>query len=311
MALISCPECGREVSDKANACPHCGMPLTPAATPAQPLKTAIPDAWTGTPPLNNVHADSLALQKRQAARIAAFAIGGLVLLVLMVTCSQSEQRAAPVAAPPAPPPAAPIDQAAERQRYLTNMLSDKMVASQRVWQAEQLIQKYPQSAEATQARSALPSLHELVLQDDLGRQWLYNTSSDSMSGKAVHTAHVESTNSFNFDFPYSGAQKATLRVRHHPRWGNDIMFSIDKGQILCHSFSGCPIRVRFDDEKAVTYDGTEPDDNSSEMVFLPAYATLTAKMAKAKIMRIEVNVYQQGSVVGEFNVEGFKPEKLK
>lgn len=27
MALINCPECGREVSDKANACIHCGYPI--------------------------------------------------------------------------------------------------------------------------------------------------------------------------------------------------------------------------------------------------------------------------------------------
>ena len=27
MALIKCPECGKEVSDKAEACIHCGFPL--------------------------------------------------------------------------------------------------------------------------------------------------------------------------------------------------------------------------------------------------------------------------------------------
>ena len=27
MALIKCPECGKKVSDKANACIHCGYPL--------------------------------------------------------------------------------------------------------------------------------------------------------------------------------------------------------------------------------------------------------------------------------------------
>lgn len=27
MALIQCPECGKEVSDKARKCPHCGYPL--------------------------------------------------------------------------------------------------------------------------------------------------------------------------------------------------------------------------------------------------------------------------------------------
>ena len=28
MALISCVECGKEISDRAKACPHCGVPLT-------------------------------------------------------------------------------------------------------------------------------------------------------------------------------------------------------------------------------------------------------------------------------------------
>ena len=27
MALIECPECGREISDKVKACPHCGYPM--------------------------------------------------------------------------------------------------------------------------------------------------------------------------------------------------------------------------------------------------------------------------------------------
>jgi len=27
MALITCPECGREISDQAAACPHCGYPI--------------------------------------------------------------------------------------------------------------------------------------------------------------------------------------------------------------------------------------------------------------------------------------------
>lgn len=30
MALISCPECGSEVSDKAPACPRCGVPIASA-----------------------------------------------------------------------------------------------------------------------------------------------------------------------------------------------------------------------------------------------------------------------------------------
>jgi len=31
MALIACPECKHEVSDKASSCPHCGNPLIESA----------------------------------------------------------------------------------------------------------------------------------------------------------------------------------------------------------------------------------------------------------------------------------------
>lgn len=27
MAMISCPECGKEISSRANACPNCGCPI--------------------------------------------------------------------------------------------------------------------------------------------------------------------------------------------------------------------------------------------------------------------------------------------
>ncbi len=28
MALIKCPECSEEISDKAEACPYCGFPIS-------------------------------------------------------------------------------------------------------------------------------------------------------------------------------------------------------------------------------------------------------------------------------------------
>ena len=35
MALIKCPECGKEVSDKAAACIHCGCPIQKVHTEQQ------------------------------------------------------------------------------------------------------------------------------------------------------------------------------------------------------------------------------------------------------------------------------------
>jgi len=37
MALIACPECGRQVSDQAAACPDCAYPLRGSATPTEPV----------------------------------------------------------------------------------------------------------------------------------------------------------------------------------------------------------------------------------------------------------------------------------
>ncbi|WP_424145540.1 hypothetical protein [Stenotrophomonas rhizophila] len=176
-----------------------------------------------------------------------------------------------------------------------------------------LIQKnHPSSAQAEEADALRPKL-EAQLHAELnpvGLQWSYSTYQDDMSGKTVRTAKVTSTNSFNFDFPYSGRQKAELTIRRHPRWGNDVMVSIEKGQILCNSFSSCPVRVRFDDEPAKTFTGNEPSDNSSEMVFIPGYKTLTTKLGKAKRLRVEFNVYQQGSVMAEFDVSGFDAKRM-
>lgn len=47
MALITCPECGKQISDKAPACIHCGYPLqeqppVTTATVSNSKKVAIP-----------------------------------------------------------------------------------------------------------------------------------------------------------------------------------------------------------------------------------------------------------------------------
>ena len=40
MALIKCPECGKEISDKAPSCPGCGCPVSAAASTAAPAPAA-------------------------------------------------------------------------------------------------------------------------------------------------------------------------------------------------------------------------------------------------------------------------------
>lgn len=37
MSLINCPECDREISDRAAACPHCGCPVDDESDPGGPV----------------------------------------------------------------------------------------------------------------------------------------------------------------------------------------------------------------------------------------------------------------------------------
>lgn len=50
MALIKCPECGKEVSDKATACPNCGCPMSEMVTSGTvriKISNNIVEGWVG------------------------------------------------------------------------------------------------------------------------------------------------------------------------------------------------------------------------------------------------------------------------
>ena len=50
MALIKCPECSKEISDKANSCPNCGCPLTDLITTGTvriKMPNNIVEGWVG------------------------------------------------------------------------------------------------------------------------------------------------------------------------------------------------------------------------------------------------------------------------
>jgi len=143
----------------------------------------------------------------------------------------------------------------------------------------------------------------------LGTQWSYEHTGDAMGKDAVYEAAVSSSNTVNFSFPYSGEQHGHLTLRTHPRYGKDVIFSIAKGQILCPSYEGCTVLVRFDDQESTKYSAAGPEDHSSETIFIRNYAKFLEKLAKAKRVRIAPNVYQQGSPVFEFDVSGFDQTK--
>lgn len=72
MALISCPECGKDISDKVKVCPHCGYPMTPEAEQGIP-----------SPAPQQVEVVSVKVDAKKPKKILA---GVLIAVVLIAVC---------------------------------------------------------------------------------------------------------------------------------------------------------------------------------------------------------------------------------
>jgi len=139
--------------------------------------------------------------------------------------------------------------------------------------------------------------------------WEHLTRTDQMTSKAAYFAGIKSSNSLSLAFPYGGANYGQLTVRKRPSDGTSVTLEVAKGQILCSSYNGCPINVRFDDGPIIKFSGTEPADNSSDTVFLNNERRFIELASKAKRILVQVNIYQNGAPILEFNTS--KPLEWK
>jgi len=138
--------------------------------------------------------------------------------------------------------------------------------------------------------------------------WRYFGEMDPVSGIREWVASTESLNTVNFDRPYQGAQRATLTLRKHPRYGNNVILQIERGQFTA-GLSGVQVVVRFDDGKAINFWADGPADHSTTTLFIGDYSKFVEALRKAKLVRISTSIYQEGEPVFEFNVAGFEHEE--
>lgn len=140
----------------------------------------------------------------------------------------------------------------------------------------------------------------------MGLLWNYEESSDKMGRGTIKQANISSLNEIEFDFPYREPQRATLQLRKHPKYGNDVILSIERGQFLCSSYDGCSLNVRFGQGKPQVFSAVEPEDNSTTTLFLSNYDRFVKNLRKANKIYIEAQFYQEGNRVFEFETAGLK-----
>ncbi len=132
-------------------------------------------------------------------------------------------------------------------------------------------------------------------------QWKYETDKDEMTGKSTITAMIQSSNSLALPFPYSGENPGRLTVRKHPSYGLDVIFEVAKGQIQCSSYSGCSLKVKFDDAAPITLNGTPAADHSPNLVFFQNNKLFLQKATKAKRILVQATFFHGGAPVLTFD----------
>ncbi|VVP71478.1 cytochrome d ubiquinol oxidase subunit II [Pseudomonas fluorescens] len=198
------------------------------------------------------------------------------------------------------------EQTASLKAKLAQLGKDDYAGQEATYKA--LLALYPGNKEYTDKLAA--ASHEIKKASEFqqrrvaGEAWDYKTSQDSMSQKPITTAFIRSTNRLSFDFPYGGAQQAMLQLRKHPRWGQDVILQIQKGQFICNSYNGCSVSVRFGNGKPKQFSAGEPSDNDSTYVFIQGYNSFVSELRKVDKIYIEAQFYKEGNRTMEFAVDG-------
>jgi hypothetical protein len=154
-----------------------------------------------------------------------------------------------------------------------------------------------------------PSNHGTAATAAKESQWSYDHRDDDMAKGVIREASIISSNVLDFSFPYGGPQHARFYLRSHPRFGKNAILRIEKGQLLCPSYDGCSVLVRFDDEQARSFSASGSSDHSTETLFINGYPQFLAKLPKTKRLRVSATVYQEGTPTMDFDVSGFDPKQ--
>ena len=120
--------------------------------------------------------------------------------------------------------------------------------------------------------------------------WSYGSSSDEMRGSRTNWACIDSTNSFEFGFPYGGGTRGSICLRYHTNNSPEIIVLASRGQISCYD---CIIGVRFDAHVVNSYSPHRSDDGQA--LFLPrAFLTDLRGSPLADRVIIEIPFYRDG-----------------
>ena len=134
-------------------------------------------------------------------------------------------------------------------------------------------------------------------------KWTYSEHQDKMGRGTTKVAQVVSSNTVHFGFPYQGETNAALQLRNSPKYGQDVMLRVERGQFVS-SHTRNFVTVGFDDGELWKFDIGEPVESTTGLLFIHDNEDFINELRKAKSLKIEADFYQEGPRVFEFDVRG-------
>ena len=139
--------------------------------------------------------------------------------------------------------------------------------------------------------------------DSASFDWRYYDKVDKMTSKQIYFATIDATEELELKFPYNGGSIPSIMVRRKNGETN-VIFGVTKGQFM-PGIEGQTIKARFDDSPAEAYHCAGSDDEDSRYLFIDQATRFVKRMKTSKKTLIEVEMYDNGMQVVEFNTAGF------
>lgn len=119
-------------------------------------------------------------------------------------------------------------------------------------------------------------------------------------------ASLSSENEQDFSFPYAGGSHLNLQLQKFRKPETEVLLRLEKGQFICHSFTGGSVSVRFDDGPIRKFACSDTADADTSTIFLSPAGSFLAALKKSSTVTIEAEFFQEGVRQFTFDTRGLK-----
>ena len=125
-------------------------------------------------------------------------------------------------------------------------------------------------------------------------KWRYEWIPDKLTGKDTLAASIESD-----DGMY-------LAIEAHPGRGTAayVFLPEGSGKLFFCGFSGCTVRLRFDNGRIESWSATESGNGSNKSLHFVHVANLISRLKRAHRVIVEAPIFEEGPTAFEFFVDG-------